>query len=525
MNRFWRSASRRRTATRRGASIPISSLSLESLEARQLLAGDIGGALVANANLLATYTVTSTADTVNATDGVLTLREAIQQANASNGPDEIAFNIPGPGPYSIRPLSPLPEIDDPVVIDGATQPGFTGTPIIELDGSLAGVGASADGLFITAGASTVRGLVINRFAGNGIHLSDNGGNVIVGNFIGLDLTGTQARGNGADGVFVANSPDNRIGGTTAQERNVISGNDSPSGDGIELNGNLSTGNEILGNYLGTDVTGLVAVPNDSNGIEIDGAITNLIGGEDPGAGNLISGNGSDGIELRAASMDITIQGNFIGVDRTGAAPLGNGNDGLSINAGSVQNLVGGNTPAAANVISGNIGDGIELNGADTIDNRVRGNLIGVDAGGTFAVPNGSDGIEIQSAVGNTIGGTTPGAGNVISGNTSDGIELADNASGNRIQGNLIGLDITGAAPLGNARRGVYLDNGANNNTIGGVAEGEANQIAHNQEAGVYLRYDAGNGNSVRGNAIFGNLGLSIDLVTGDATTTIEGPTP
>ncbi len=137
------------------------------------------------------------------------------------GTDTINFNIPGSGPYSIFPSYEFDFISDPVVIDGTTQPGFVEAPIIELDGS--GAGPDAHGIFIFAGSSTVRGLVINRFACTGIEIEVNGGKLIQGNYIGTDITGTLAFGNADDGVLLQTS-NNIIGGTTVAARNIISGN-------------------------------------------------------------------------------------------------------------------------------------------------------------------------------------------------------------------------------------------------------------------------------------------------------------
>ena len=184
-----------------------------------------------------TIAVNTTDDELN-NDGDCSLREAIEAANidsavdacpAGSGTDTISFNIPGAGPYTIQPVSALPTITDPVVIDGYTQSGAsantngqgTGSNAvlkIELDGSSAG--SPVNGLHITAGGSTVKGLVINRFAGtfpntgNGIRLATGGSNIVEGNFIGTDVTGTADLGNAANGVYVRNSPSNTIGGTT-----------------------------------------------------------------------------------------------------------------------------------------------------------------------------------------------------------------------------------------------------------------------------------------------------------------------
>ena len=245
--------------------------------------------------LLATFSVTNTDDS-----GPGSLRTAIELANATanspaNAPDVIAFDIPGAGVQTIRPLSTLPVITDPVVIDGYTQ-GTISTPgdpsddarpntlavgndarlLIEIDGSLAGL---ANGLSIDAGSSTVRGLVINRFQARGISLTTLGGNVIEGNFIGTDPSGTLPLGNGItgpdryagiqslskDGSYVAGVADsNRIGTDgngvgDAGERNLVSAN----GSGITLS---SRYNVVAGNYIGTDASGNVALGNLIDGV-------------------------------------------------------------------------------------------------------------------------------------------------------------------------------------------------------------------------------------------------------------------
>lgn len=146
--------------------------SLESLEDRRLPS---------------TFLVTTTADA-----GPSSLRQAILDANANPGPDLIAFEIGAGGAQTIAPLSALPAVTDPAVIDGATQPGYAGRPLIELTGGQAG---AANGLRITAGGSTVRGLVVNGFSIHGLALEANGGNRVEGNFLGTNAAGTAARRN------------------------------------------------------------------------------------------------------------------------------------------------------------------------------------------------------------------------------------------------------------------------------------------------------------------------------------------
>jgi YVTN family beta-propeller protein len=214
------------------------------------------------------------------------------------GVNTIHFNIPTGDPgfhsatnsYTITPLSVLPTITGALTIDGTSEPGFAGTPIIELDGASAGSGVN--GLTIPAANSTIEGLVINRFGGIGIVINGSGasGNVIQGNYIGTDVTGTVALANGSNGVTISTgATNNTIGGTTAGARNLISGN---SGKGVEILGAGTMGNVVEGNYVGTDVTGTATLGNAFAGIQIDSqASGNTIGGSAPGAGNVIAASG------------------------------------------------------------------------------------------------------------------------------------------------------------------------------------------------------------------------------------------
>lgn len=188
------------------------------------------------------YIVNSTADPGDGTCDAseCTLREAIEAANSSAG--TIQFNIAGAGPHTIALGSALPAITNPLIIDGTTEPDFLGTPIIELNGMNAGAGAH--GLHITAGSSTVRGLVINRFSGNGILIETNGDNLVEGNYIGTDVSGSADLGNGGSGVHIIESTNNIVGGSTSAARNVISGN---QGEGVRIDGANAYGNLIQGN--------------------------------------------------------------------------------------------------------------------------------------------------------------------------------------------------------------------------------------------------------------------------------------
>ncbi len=263
--------------------------------------------------------VTNTNDT-----GPGSLRNAFTNANLTVGADTIAFDIPGPGPFTIRPAAALPGLNESVVIDGYTQPGASPAssldpPVlqIELDGSVAGIGAS--GITLFGGSSTVRGLAINGFDAYGIILDQSGNNVIEGSFVGADISGTAERGNGG-GIHVG-SMGNTIGGRAPHARNVIAGN---RGDGITVRGR---DNLILGNFVGTDLSGTCALGN-GNGIVLSSG--NVVGGEEPEASNLVSGNLGDGIIVLGSEN--LIEGNRIGSGS--AESSGNGGAGIRIGESS-----------------------------------------------------------------------------------------------------------------------------------------------------------------------------------------------
>ncbi len=322
-----------------------------------------------------TFTVTTTADS-----GPGSLRQAIFDANSNPGVDTINFRI-GDGAQTITPTSALPAIIDPVAIDGTTQPGFAGTPIIELNGTGAGI---SNGLHIIAGSSLVRGLVINRFNGNGIFSEGAGSNSIKGNFIGTDVTGTIDLGNGLTGVRLF-SGNNTIGGAALEDRNIISGNND---SGIYICcGNASAGNIVQGNLIGTDITGKLAVGNTPDGVVSQGP-GSIIGGTTPRTGNIISGNNRAGVVLFSGAQFNLIQGNFIGTDISGKAILGNTAEGVGIHAGAFNSTIGGTVATARNIISGNGTYGVVMfNG--TTDELVQGNFIGTNSLGTARLPNGS----------------------------------------------------------------------------------------------------------------------------------------
>jgi len=282
----------------------------------------------------ATLTVTNTNDS-----GAGSLRQALLDANTMTGVQTIAFNIDGVGVQTIRPFSALPTITDPVTIDGSTQPNYNGAPLIELNG--ADAGTSVNGLRILAGNSTVRGLIINGFSGNGIVLQTGGSNIVRGNYIGTNSSGTTAFGNGGSGVEMYDSSDNIIGGTSGgtgfSPRNVISGN---GGDGIEIatggSAGVSDRNIVQGNYIGTNAAGASDNPslgNGGTGVSITNGNNNKVGdlvsNQVAGAGNIIAFNGGHGFSITTAGTGNSVLTNSIFAN--GGLGIDLGGDGVTPN--------------------------------------------------------------------------------------------------------------------------------------------------------------------------------------------------
>lgn len=303
--------------------------------------------------------------------GNCTFRAAIEEANAFPGTDLIYFAITGPNTIKIlTPATLYPTITQPVIIDGFTQgvPGYTGDPLIEIDGTNTVAGAS--GLDVTAGSSTIRGLAINRFGFYGINLRTNGGNAVEGCYLGTDASGMVDLGNGIAGINIASS-NNVIGGTSGLKRNVISGN---NGTGIAIS---ATGNVVSSNYIGTNAAGNAVLGNTDSGILISSS-GNTIGGTTPSERNIISGNGDNlgvvgGIILNAGGNIII--GNYIGTDTGGTADLGNKGDGIRVNgATATNNQIGGTLAGEANTIAFNV-YGISFLSNTATGNSIRQNSI------------------------------------------------------------------------------------------------------------------------------------------------------
>ncbi|HYX20318.1 MAG TPA: hypothetical protein VFA98_05685, partial [Thermoanaerobaculia bacterium] len=396
-----------------------------------------------------TITVNDAGDTTNACAttgaGTCTLRDAMTYANAHAG-STIAFDIAGSGVQTITPQSIYPTITAPVTIDGFTQPGSSantngpGLPDNSVHRiEVSGAALMTDGLVLGAGSdgSVIRGLVTNHWYSRDITLSSDF-NTIAGNFIGTDPTGANGQpGNASNvGVFVfaPSASHNIVGGTAPADRNLVSGHPS---QGITVY--VTTGLTIEGNFIGTDATGTLAIPNGLGITTTSGS--NVIGGTTSGAGNLISGNTTYGISFGGPLTGL-VQGNLIGTDLTGTHPLPNvqGPGILLNNATGV--TIGGAAAGAGNVISANGSAGIV---ADNGSNHViQGNFIGTDVTGTLPLGNAFSaatfgGIFLDGTSSTLIGGGNPGEGNVIAYNQGNGVTIFGfgTETGITVRGNVI----------------------------------------------------------------------------------------
>ena len=438
--------------------------------------------------LAATFTVNTVDDLDDGSCDAAhcSLREAIAAANAAPGHDLIGFDIPGAASHTIQPGYAFPAITDPATIDATTQPGYAGSPIVEIDGTNAGL--NTNGLHITSGESVIHGLVINRFDGAAIQIEGGGSNTVVASFINTNSDGTDfAEGIhklAQPGIAIVDSPANVIGGTNANQRNLLAG-----GPALLISGAASEDNTIQGNYIGTDVDGARWLHADehpvaSGGIHIDGAPGNLIGGDVSGAGNLIAENLMLGrivnLRIRGVAADGNIvQGNRIGTDVTGSDDLASVTTiGLLVD-GAPNTLIGGTTITASNLFSG-VNAGVSIEGPLAAHTVVQGNHFGTKLGGTeFIDPSPTGvGIQIVDAPSTMIGGGAPGTGNVIAWRVQ-GITISGaNAVDTFIQRNRIGTDITGTVGIGNSL-GIWILQDASDVTIGGPDADHRNIISDN----------------------------------------------
>ena len=349
------------------------------------------------------------------------------------------------------------------------------------------------------------GLAINRFTSNGIVLQTGGGNIVERNRVGTNPAGTADLGNGAHGVVIFESPNNVVGGPTPSEGNVLSGNGV---HGVFISRLASTGNDVQSNLIGVGADGSTALGNSAKGVRIDrDASGNNIDG------NVISANLTGGVIIAGVgTTNNTLAGNNIGTDTTGLLDRGNLSNGVLIDDAPGNNI---GVPGDGNLISGNAARGVYIIGAAASGNMVQGNLIGLDVTGNTALPNDNHGVFVSGAPNNTLGGTTAGAGNVISGNGAalSGISgvfiTGSSASGNKIEGNLIGTNAAGTSAVPNGEYGVVIR--SPNNTVGGTVAGAGNVVSGNLLDGVAILLPDATGNVVAGNLIGTDITGTVDV--------------
>ena len=426
--------------------------------------------------------VTTTAD-----GGPGSLRAAMYFAEVNPGA-VITFDIPMTNPgfangvFTIKPSGHLPEmITNGTIIDATTQPGYTGKPLIFLDGAQLISELGEIGCILMLGAHcTVRGLAVQNYPWCGFVLryADCVNNTIAGCWSGVDHTGDASAPNAFQGVFVTDGASgNQVGGSEMEAPNVFSGN---AQFGVWISGSATTGNVVRNSFIGTNGTGSGALANVNGGLLLfDSANGNTIG-----PGNVISGNAPFGILMRGAGVQSnSVEGNIIGLDAAGTSGIMTQGTGIVIDQGSHGNTIGGTGPGCGNFIAGNGLYGVIMVDPGTDMNTVEGNIIGPGS-----VP-GLSGHSIagvamwNGAQGNSVGGPAPGAGNLLSGNDGYGIALFDpdqaltfghTFSGNSIHNNGFGGIFIGGgnhAQSPPSLTGATL--GANGTTITGTLAGSA----------------------------------------------------
>ncbi|HOW26549.1 MAG TPA: right-handed parallel beta-helix repeat-containing protein, partial [Bacteroidales bacterium] len=478
--------------------------------------------------MAATYTVTTTSDS-----GPGSLRQAITDANLNTGPDNIHFNIPNTDP-NYHPVTgvciitladDLPEITDPVTIDGLTQPGaaagnlMAGTPHtlkIEIQGT--DINGTYNGFHITSDGCTLRGLAINRINSYCISFNGTDFNTVQTCYFGLDAAGLWAdkNTNYGNGIYLEACGTTLIGGGGNGNGNVIAGTYQEAiladDDGTPSNGcqNLT----IQGNIIGWDVTGQGGNENFAcnRAIDLDNTSQVLIGGTTLQEKNVIANCGDnvtfnygDNVPSSTPCDNITIRGNILGADITGTlAGFGPVNDkGIQMNTCTTVTI-------NDNLISGNRYQ--QLYGEYCSGLTMAGNKVGTDISGMSSLTPAGYSSDKEGLYFDHLSNSSIGPDNLISGATRNFGIVLTGSSACTIRGNKIGTDILGNPVLGNAYGGIDLDY-SNNITIGGRTAGDGNIIAGNKDHGVYLWYDSGNGynNLIAGNSIFDNEGLGISL--------------
>ncbi|MEM9079599.1 MAG: hypothetical protein AAGC74_02785 [Verrucomicrobiota bacterium] len=519
--------------------------------------------------LAPTLTVTNTNDS-----GAGSFRQALLDANLSSDRDVIGFTIPGFAIPSLNPVTDLPTVTEPVLIDAFSAEAG----VFEINGT-----GLTNALSIESSDVCLRGLVLNQANNRGLFVQAPTGEVLTnllieGCIFGLNGDGDTDLGNGTDGAFLNRVTDSSIGGPLFWQPCLFSGNGD---DGLEVESSCSN-LTIQGNKIGTDITGNIALGNASDGLDFAGNLSR-IGGEQDGEFNLISGNERNGLSLDGFGNQVLA--NRIGTNLSGDIILSNNTDSLTTRAGvdaegtssSSPNLLRGNLisgnrqtnlrlgentlahantigpalngetalpdvafregvlllegaslggvrPGEGNQISGHTVHGIRINALGDDDVFVSGNLIGTNSDGSAALANGGDGILIHKLLGETfIGLGIEGASNLISGNADNGIHLNERNTGDpnpenvTILGNLIGTNLSGDAAIPNQDDGIVIN--GNNIAVGGPNRDDGNLISGNADNGIRSSSGATNiliqgniiGTDLPGTTALGNQDHGIDL--------------
>ncbi len=432
----------------------------------------------------------------------------------------ITFNIPGGGPQIIEPYTWLPAVTNQVLIDGTTQPGYAGAPLIVLNGD-----NGIDALTISAQGCAVKGMVFDGFGQASFHPSAallllSSSNTVTACYVGVNETGAAVRFNDTTGILISNAVGNVIGGLGATNRNLIGGNLT----GVFITGPNASNNVILGNWFSLSQDGITTLQNNPTDIIISNAPNNTVGGIVAAGRNVFDAEEQD-IVLTGGATSNTILGNFLNLLPNGK-PATNATgfeEGILVQ-NAIGTVIGGTTAGARNVISG-CDTGVQILNSNTTGTVVEGNYLGTDPTGMTGDFN-YESVSIQGSAGNLIGGTTAGAGNVIVGEGFGAVAI-DNASSNVVQGNFIGTDATGMNALhatnGTLTAGIIISTysvPATGNLIGGLTAGASNVIAGLTSDGVYIGGAAAGNNIVEGNSIgvaadgvtaLGNAGNGVDV--------------
>jgi len=391
-------------------------------------------------------------------------------------------------------------------------------------GAVGTSGVQSYGIYISnspnntiGGSSAYRNIIsANLTYGILITGSTSTGNIIKGNYIGINAAGTGFIPSSSQdyGIYLATSVNNNVigGDRTAGEGNVISGN---TNSGIAAESTDANGNMIRGNIIGPQKDGSTIIVGGAGaqwrGILIINSPNNTIGGSSVYR-NIISANLSYGIYITGIiSTGNTIKSNYIGIDSAGTGFIASSSQdyGIYLTSSANNDTIGGDrTAGEGNVISGNTNSGIYTESAHANGNIIRGNIIGPQKNGLTIIVGGagaqSRGIYILNSPNNTIGGSSIYR-NIISANLTYGVYITGiSSTGNAIKGNYIGINAagTGFITLGSQDYGIYLTADANNDTIGGDrTAGEGNVISGNTLYGIYINSTHANGNRVRGNII------------------------